>query len=210
MRPVCAAVAAALLVSSALSAQPGQRVMRRLMLRPSDWGCTAVEAPLLSHATAGRRRVDFSLDALAEFTDSAAAQPLPAVLIRASVLQGAELGDPFGETPTLTLRLDGGRPQTFTGVPGHSMYSRRRPYRAVHSTWFRLLPANLEHVGGARSVTGTVGTLRFTLGPEQIATLRELAAFAARPQHALVPWSGTEASLDCISYRSLLSRLENG
>ena len=207
MRSIVAAVATSLLVSSALSAQPDPRVSRRLVLSSSDWGCTAVSAPLLRTT---RRGSDFSLDALAEFTDSAAAQALPAVLIRASVLQAAELGDPFGETPTLTLRLDGGQPQTFRGVQGHVSSSRRPPYRAVYSVWFKFLPADLERIGGATTVTGMVGARSFTFGPEQIATFRELAAFAARPRQALVRWSSEEASLDSTSYMSILHRLGTG
>ncbi len=207
MRSIVAAVATSLLVSSALSAQPDPRVSRRLVLSPSDWGCTAVSEPLLRTT---RRGSDFSLDALAEFTDSAAAQALPAVLIRASVLQAAELGDPFGETPTLTLRLDGGQPQTFRGVQGHVLSSRRPPYRAVYSVWFKLLPADLERIGSATTITGLVGARSFTFGPEQIATFRELAAFAARPRQALVRWSSEQASLDCTSYMSILHRLGTG
>jgi hypothetical protein len=207
MRSILGAVAGVLLVSTASPAQPGPRASRRLGLSPSEWGCTAVAAPLLERTTTGRHPSGFSLDALAEFTDSAAAQPLPAVLIRASVLQAAELGDPLGEAPTLTLRLDGGQPQTFRGVQGHVLSSRRPPYRASYSVWFKFLPVDLERVGGATTVTGTVGARSFTFGPEQIATFRELAAFAARPRQALVRWSPDEASLDCKSYMDILHRL---
>jgi cyanate lyase len=44
MRPYLAAVAAILLASSALSAQPAQRVSERLALN-DDEECTAVSAP---------------------------------------------------------------------------------------------------------------------------------------------------------------------
>src|SRR6185436_1746195 len=76
MRPHLAAVAAVLLVSSALSAQPAQRVSQRLALN-DDEECVAVSAPLLSRAAAGRDRTSFSLDLLAQFDDSAAARRLP-------------------------------------------------------------------------------------------------------------------------------------
>jgi hypothetical protein len=76
MRPHLAAIAAVLLVSPALSAQPGRQVSQRLAFN-DDEECVEVSAPLLSRAPAGRDRLTFSLDAFALFPDSAAARPLP-------------------------------------------------------------------------------------------------------------------------------------
>jgi hypothetical protein len=203
MRPHLAAAAAVLLVSSALSAQPGRQVSARLALNDDD-GCVTVSAPLLNRAAAGRDRITFDLDVFAEFADSAAARPLPAVVIGA--FAGQRLGgdsELFGEGPRLTLRLDGGPPRSYASRFGRFMHSRRDS-REGQSAYFKLPRAELERIARARRVTGRVASFSFIFGPEQMAALREFALYAARSPRAPVPRPGGPARVDCVSYASIV------
>jgi hypothetical protein len=203
MRPHLAAVAAVLLVSSALSAQPAQRVSQRLALN-DDEECTAVSAPLLSRPASGRNGTTFTLDAFAMFADSAAARPLSDVVIGAFAGQrsGAD-GVLFGESPRLSLRLDGGPPRSYASRFGRFMHSRTEN-REGQTAYFRIPRADLERIARARRVTGRVASFAFTLVPEQMAALGELALYAARSPQAPAPRPGGPLPVDCVSYQAIM------
>ena len=203
MRLHLAAVAAVLLVAPALPAQPTQRVSQRLALNDED-ECVAVSAPLLSRTAAGRNGTTFSLGLLVEFDDSMAARPLPAVVIAAFAGQRTG-GDSelFGGEPRLTLRLDGGPPRTYPSRWGRFMHSRSDG-REGQTAYFKISRAELERIARARRVTGRVTSFSFTFGPEQMATLRELALYAARSPWAPVPRQGGPLQIDCVSYQSIV------
>jgi hypothetical protein len=203
VRSHLAAVAAALLVSSPLSAQPAQRVSHRLALNDEE-ECVAVSAPLLSRTAPGRNRTTFSLGLLAEFADSAAARPLPAVVIAA--FAGQRLGgdsELFGESTRLTLQLDGGPPRAYSSRWGRFMHSRSDD-REGQTAYFKIPRADLERIARARRITGRISTFSFTFNPEQMATLREFALYAARSPRAPVPRPGGPLQLDCVSYQSIV------
>ena len=200
MRLILAAVAA-MLVSSTLSAQPTRRVSEWLVFN-NDEECVAVSAPLIDRAAAGRDRLSFSLGVFAEFADSMAARPLPAVVI--SAFAGQRLGgdsELFGEGPGLTLRLDGGAPRTYFSRFGHFMHDDDREGQTAY---FKIPRADLERIARARRVTGRVSSFSFTFGPQQMAALRELSLYAARSLRASVPQPGGPLQVDCDSYRSIV------
>ena len=203
MRPYAAAVAAVLLVSSGLSAQPAQRPSQRLAL-DDDEECIAVSAPLIDRAAAGRNGTSFTLDVFAMFADSAAARPLPAVVIGAFAGQrsGAD-GVLFGDGPRLSLRLDGGPPRSYASRWGRFMHSRSEN-REGETAYFRIPRADLERIARARRVTGRVASFAFTFDPEQMAALRELALYAARSPQAPVPRPGGPLRVDCASYQMIV------
>jgi hypothetical protein len=196
-----AAVAAVLLASPALSAQPARRVTQ-LALNDAE-ECTAVSAPLLRRVATGRRGTTLALGVLAMFADSAAAGPLSAVVINAWAEQ------PFGDDAELIaarelrLRVDGGPPRIYHYRSGRSMHSRREN-RQAESAYYKIPRADLERMARARTVTGSVSAFSFTLGPEQMATLREFALYAARSPRAPVPRPGGPLQVDCDSYQTIV------
>jgi len=201
MRLNLVAIAAVLLVSPALSAQPSQRVSEWLVFN-NDEECIAVSAPLIDRAAAGRDRLSFSLGVFAEFADSMGARPLPAVVI--SAFAGQRLGgdaELFGEGARLTLRLDGGPPRSYVSRWGHFMYDRSKEGQ---SAYFKIPRADLERIARARRVTGRVASFSFTFGPNQMAALREFALYAARSLRAPVPQPGGPLQVDCVSYQSIV------
>lgn len=201
MRPYLAAIAALLLVSSTLSAQPARRVTRLALNDTQE--CTAVSAPLLRSVPTGRRGTTLALGVFAMFADSAAAWPLPAVVIDAWAEQ------PYGDDAELIaarelrLRVDGGPPRVYRYRFGHSSHSRRER-RQGESAYYKIPRADLERMARARTVTGSVSTFSFTLGPEQMTTLREFALYAARSPRAPVPRPAGPLYVDCDSYQTIV------
>jgi hypothetical protein len=201
MRSHLAAAAALLLVSSTLSAQPARRVTR-LALNDTE-ECTAVSAPLLRLGATGRPGTTFLLGVFAMFTDSSSARPLPAVVIDAWAEQ------PFGDDAELIaarelrLRVDGGPVRSYRYRFGRAMRSRREK-RQGESAYYRIPRADLERMARARTVTGSVSTFSFTFGPEQMATLREFALYAARSPRAPVPRPAGPLYVDCVSYQTIV------
>jgi hypothetical protein len=203
MRAYFAAVAGAVLVSSAL---PAQRMSMRLVTSSdSADDCTTVASPLLTHTTAGRHRSTFSLDVFAELADSAAMQPVRAVVFGAAVLQETGTPEPFGDaTPTLTLWVDGARLGSYPSRFGHLMHARDMPQTVAYTAYFKIPREDLERLAAARTVTGTIGRQRFAFGREQFATVREFAAWAARSPRAPLPRPGQTQGVDCASYRTIV------
>jgi hypothetical protein len=203
MRSHLIAIAMVFLVSPALSAQPAQRVSQRLALNDEE-ECVAVSAPLLSRTATGRSGTTFSLGLLAQFDDSAAARPLPAVVMAAFASQrtGSD-SELFGGEPRLTLRLDGGPPRTYSSRRSRAMHSRRDG-REGQSAYFKIPRTDLERIARARRVTGRVASFSFAFGPEQMAALRELALYAARSPRAPVPRPDGPLQVDCLSYQSIV------
>jgi hypothetical protein len=72
------------------------------------------------------------------------------------------------------------------------------------TTYFRISRADLERMARARTITGRIATFSFTFGPEQMATLRELALYAARSPRAPRPRPGGPLQVDCLSYQAIV------
>jgi hypothetical protein len=106
----------------------------------------------------------------------------------------------FGEDARLTLRLDGGAPRTYFSRWGHLMHSRS-DNREGQTAYFKIPRADLDRIARARRVTGRVASFAFTFGPEQMATLREFALYAARSPRAPVTRPGGPLQVDCDSYQ---------
>ncbi|HEX8272618.1 MAG TPA: hypothetical protein VF615_08190 [Longimicrobiaceae bacterium] len=150
-------------------------------------GRTEVTTPVFARSNSiDPLRMEFSL--YAAHPDTVLSAPLGSVIFFFAHSVTPESGWRFEWDNDLNLLLDGSDRLWYRGVH-YAAFRRRR-----EAVGFTVPVADLRRIGAASSIEGRVGSWSFSLRPEEIAKLREMAQFASMDPNAPRPRRRRERS----------------